>query len=72
MIVNRALVFDEGAQIGFVRSGIVNGGFFPSFDDYDGALNVLIAWGTERGILCEQTIYASKEFKAQKNLLNIF
>lgn len=70
MCVDGKRVFGGRARIVLVKSEFKTGGFFPSPDDWNKALNVLRAWRTEERRLREQSISAGQEFEAQKDLLS--
>lgn len=72
MCVNGVRLFHGDVRVVFVRSGFISGGFCRSSEACDGALSVLIAWGTEGCVLCEQSVYAGLEFRAQKKRLSSF
>lgn len=55
-----------------MRSELIIGGFCSRLDEYHGALNLLLAWRTERCVLRDQRVCAGQELGAQKQLLNSF
>lgn len=65
-------VVDGDVRLMFVRSGLITGGFCSNLGEYDGALNILRVWPTERCVLREHRVYDDQNFRAQKKLLNSF
>lgn len=57
---------DRDVRMVVANLAFMGGGFYSSLDEYDGALDVLRAWRTERCVLHEQRVYADQNFGAQK------
>lgn len=63
-------VYDGDSRMEFVTMGFSNGGFRPTFSDYDKSRNSITVFETEDCVLQKQRVYATHEFVAERMIMS--